>query len=254
LPPWDLPAWCLPLLFAPIIGSFLGVLIMRLPEGRAVALARSQCDRCGARLTARDMLPLVSYVLLRGKCRHCGGAIGWFHPAVELAAVGVAAWAALVDQDAVYLWIDCLLGWSLLALSWIDLRCLRLPDVLTLPLVLAGLGVTALLQPEAIGDHALAATAGFLVLRGIAWTYRRLRGREGIGAGDAKLLGAAGAWLGLAPLPMVVLSAALAGLGMALLLSLAGHRLRRDSALPFGPCLALGLWLMWLHGRSLMVW
>jgi leader peptidase (prepilin peptidase) / N-methyltransferase len=158
----------------------------------------------------------------------------------------------LVDNNSGRLWADCLLGWTLLTLSWIDWRWMRLPDILTLPLLLAGLFFTFVTQPLAITDHAGGAAAGYLALLGVAWCYRIMRGREGIGAGDAKLLAAAGAWLGLARLPFVVLLAALLGLGAAASLALGGRTLRADTALPFGPCLAIALWLLWLHGDWLI--
>ncbi len=237
---------------APFIGSFLGVLIRRLPEGRPVSLARSNCEACGVTLTPSELVPLASYLLQRGRCRRCGVAIDPFHPLIETAALVITLWAILVETDTTRLWADCLLGWTLLTLGWIDWRSMRLPDALTLPLLLSGLLVTLAIQPEAITGHAAGAAAGYLALRVVAWCYRRVRGREGIGAGDAKLLGATGAWLGLAWLPMVLLLAALLGLGAAACLSLAGRRLRADTALPFGPCLALAFWLIWLHGDWLL--
>ena len=188
----------------------------------------------------------------RGRCRRCGVAIGAFHPVIETAALVVALWATLVETDPTRLWVDCLLGWTLLTLSWIDWRWMRLPDALTLPLLLGGLLVTLAIQPEVVTGHAVGAAAGYVGLRAVAWCYRVVRGREGIGAGDAKLLGAAGAWLGLAWLPVVLLLAALVGLGAAACLALAGRRLRADTALPFGPCLALAFWLIWLHGDWLL--
>jgi leader peptidase (prepilin peptidase)/N-methyltransferase len=233
---------------APFIGSFAGVLIRRLPEGQPVFLTRSCCENCGARLRAAELVPLASYMLQRGKCRRCGVAIDPFHPAVEIAAIGVALWAILAETEPSRLWADCLLGWTLLTLGWIDWRCMRLPDVLTLPLLSLGLLVTLLTQPADMTGHAAGAAAGYLALRGVAWCYRILRGREGIGAGDAKLLAAAGAWLGLASLPFVVLLAALLGIAAAAVLALTGRNVRADTALPFGPCLALAFWLLWLHG------
>ena len=243
-----LAAWVWPLLAAPFVGSFLGVLIRRLPAGRPVALARSACEACGATLAAQDMVPLASFAALRGRCRACGAAIGWFHPAIELAAVLVAAWAASVDHAPGLLWAGCGLGWALLALAWIDCEHMVLPDALTLPLVLAGLGVTWLAAPSAIGDSALGALAGYLALRGLALGYRRLRGRDGLGEGDAKLLAASGAWLGWAALPRVVLIGAVAGLALAGVQAARGRRPHGATALPFGPCLALGTWLVWLYG------
>ncbi len=243
----DLPAWLLSLLAAPFAGSFLCVLILRLPAARPVAWARSACDVCGTPLGIRDMVPLVSYLVLRGRCRHCQAAIDPIHPAVELAAVAVALAAALVEPDPAQLWLDCALGWTLLALAWIDWQSMRLPDVLTLPLLLAGLVVTVLWQPQDVLDHATAAITAYLALRGLALAYRRLRGREGLGAGDAKLLAAAGAWLGLAPLPWVVLLAASAGLVAALVWMAAGRRIDAGTALPFGPWLAAAIWAVWLY-------
>jgi leader peptidase (prepilin peptidase)/N-methyltransferase len=249
--PLDLPDWLLPLLVAPFIGSFLGVLIVRLPAGVPMFLSRSVCPHCGATLAPRDLVPLISFALLRGHCRRCGGAIEWFLPAVEIAATGVAGWAAFVDPDAGHLWADCLLGWTLMTLGWIDWRSMLLPDVLTLSLTLAGLAVTGVSQPEELGTHAVAAAAGFLSFQGVAWCYRVLRRREGLGGGDSKLLAAAGAWLGLQALPWVVLLAALAGIGGALLLRLRGMELRADTALPFGTALAASIWIMRLHGSWL---
>jgi leader peptidase (prepilin peptidase)/N-methyltransferase len=243
-----LPIWLQPLLLAPFIGSFLGVLIRRLPAGRDVVASRSACDNCRHPLGARDLLPLVSYLVLRGRCRHCGAAIGCFHPAVELAAISVAAIAAVaIDDDAPLLWAACTLGWCLLALAWIDACHLRLPDVLTLPLLLAGLAVTAWIDPDAIAAHALGAAIGYLSLAGLAAAYRRLRGRDGLGTGDAKLLAAAGAWLGWQPLPWVVLLAAALGLAMAGVSHLRGRRISRATALPFGPCLAIAIFTFFLY-------
>jgi leader peptidase (prepilin peptidase)/N-methyltransferase len=240
---------CLPpLLAARFVGSFLGVLIIRLPEQRPWALARSCCAACGTGLAARDLVPLASFVLQRGRCRHCGDPIGWFHPAVELAAFGIAVWTVLAMVEPADIWASCLLGWTLLALAWIDARSMTLPDLLTLPLLLAGLGITWLREPDAVFWRAAGAAAGYLALRGVAVAYRALRGRDGMGAGDAKLLAAAGAWLGLTPLPWVVLLAAICGLAMAGLLAAGGRQLRMTTALPFGPCLAAAFWLLWLYG------
>lgn len=240
----------LPLLLAPFVGSFLGVLIVRLPEDRPVVFARSVCEHCGHILGPRDLIPLLSYALIRGRCRHCRAPIGSFPLAVEVAALGVAVWAVLAAPEA-GVWWTCLLGWTLLTLTWIDVRTMLLPDVLTLPLVIAGLIATAMEDPDALGDHALAAAVGYGCLAGFAWLYRRLRGREGLGLGDAKLLAAIGAWSGLALLPMTVFLAACIGLTIAGVAALTGRRMTASTALPFGPCLALAAWLIWLHGEVL---
>ncbi len=243
-----MPDWFMPVLLAPFIGSFLGVLIRRLPAGQAFVRGRSACESCGHALGVSDLIPLLSFLALRGRCRHCAAPIGRFHPAVELAAVAAAVMAAwAIEDDMPLLWAACGLGWALLALAWIDAEHMRLPDILTLPLLLAGLAVTWWQDPDALPAHALGAAAGYISLSFTAFAYRRLRGREGIGLGDAKLLGAAGAWLGWQPLPWVVLLAALTGIGMALWLQLRGATMTHTTALPFGPCLAVATWAIFLY-------
>jgi len=165
-----------------------------------------------------------------------------------LAALAVALSAVWAD-DADWVWLDCLLGWSLLALGWIDIRCWLLPDVLTLPLVIAGLAAAAAFAPAELGSRAFGAILGYLSLLVVARLYRMLRGREGLGRGDAKLLAASGAWVGASALPQVVLLAAITALFAACCLRLAGVRLGARSALPFGPFLAFATWLLWLFGQ-----
>jgi leader peptidase (prepilin peptidase)/N-methyltransferase len=244
-----LPVWLQPLLAAPFIGSFLGVLIQRLPEQRALMISRSACLSCKRPLGIRDLVPIASYLVLRGKCRGCGEQIAPFHLGVEILALLVPACAALVESDVGRLWADCMLGWTLLTLAWIDLRHLLLPDAITLPLLVAGLLVSWWFEPDQIIDHALGAAAGYLFFRAVAGGYRVLRGRDGLGAGDAKLLAAAGAWVGWAALPAVVLAAALLGIAMAALVFLRGGGLHGGMRLPFGPALALALWIVQLTGR-----
>lgn len=237
-----------PLLAAPFVGSFLGVLIIRLPAGRPLAMVRSACPHCGTALGPLDLVPLVSFIILRGRCRHCGGRIGLFHPAVELAALGVAILAVLRDPDPGWVWIACGLGWILLTLAWIDWTEFLLPDVLTLPLLVAGLVLTLAWDPGALTDHCLAAALAYLSFQGIAVAYRRLRGRDGLGGGDAKLIAAAGAWCGVTALPVIVLGSALIGLLAALGLALAGRSVTSTTRIPFGPCIALAFWMVWTHG------
>jgi len=240
-------------LVAPFIGSFLGVLILRLPEDRPVATGRSACEHCGHRLGARDLVPFLSYLLSRGRCRHCGEPIGLFPVVVEAAAVAVAGWAAAA-ADGPDVWLACLLGWTLLTAAWIDFRTMILPDVLTLPLLAAGLIVTAAISPDALADHALAAALGYLALFGTARAYRRLRGRDGLGIGDAKLLAALGAWLGLSALPMVLVLASCSGLLVAAVGMLLGKRVSVATAIPFGPFLSLAGWLSWLYADWFNTW
>ena len=243
--------WSL-VLVAPFIGSFLGLLIRRLPEGSPIVRGRSHCDACGATLRVRDLMPILSWLAAAGRCRYCRQPLSWFYPGVELAALAIALADVLIDggliDGRVGVWLDCLLGWWLLALGWIDLRSWLLPDALTLPLIIAGLAAAFLFNPDQLTDRALGAALGYFSLMAIAALYRRLRGREGLGGGDAKLLAASGAWLGAAALPQVILLAALSALAAVACLRLARVRLSIYSALPFGPFLALATWILWLFG------
>lgn len=242
--------WAL-LLAAPIVGSFLGVVIKRLPEGEPIAWGRSRCDHCGATLHARDLVPFASWLAAGGRCRHCSAWLGCFYPAVEAAAVLVALVSLRTDTGGTA-WLDAGLGWCLLALGWIDLRRWILPDALTLPLLLAGLAAALLWGAGEILDRSVGAACGYLGMRAVAFIYRRLRGREGLGGGDAKLLAAGGAWVGVTGLPTVVFVGAVAALVAVGILVLAGRRMQRDTALPFGPFLALGIWLVWLFGPLML--
>ena len=242
----------LALLVAPFVGSFLGVVVERLPEARPIGLARSSCDHCGATLGARDLVPLLSWLARRGRCG-CGKVrLSAFYPGIELAALAVAVSAALVLSGWL-LWASLALGWTLLALAAIDLRHYLLPDALTLPLIAAGLAVAWLIEPARLGDHALGAAAGFIGFAVIAWSYRRLREREGLGRGDAKLLGAGGAWLGWQALPSVVALAAVVALAVALAGALLGAKLGATTKIAFGPYLALAIWLVWLYGPLVLM-
>lgn len=245
--------WLLPLAVAPIVGSFLGVLIARLPEHRPVAWVRSCCDSCATPLGPAELVPIASFLALRGRCRHCGSGIPAYHLVVEIAALLVAGWAVAVDYDDTIVWADCTLGWTLLALAWVDWRHMRLPDVLTLPLIVAGLCVTALWRPEELTWHAVGAIAGYSTFRLIALGYRWWRGIDGLGEGDAKLMAAAGAWLGLAALPYVALGAASSGIVLILATGLAGRQVSARTAIPFGPALSASIWICWLYLRGWLV-
>ncbi|HEX3973132.1 MAG TPA: A24 family peptidase [Stellaceae bacterium] len=239
--------WLWPVLASPFIGSFLGVLVTRLPADRPFVGGRSVCDHCGHTLGPLDLVPIVSWLALRGRCRHCGANITALPLGMEIGALLVALWAASVSTGLA-LWAGCILGWLLLTLAAIDRRDGILPDILTLPLILAGLAATYFLAPWQVLDSAIGAVVGFAIFALIRWLYRRLRGREGIGLGDAKLLAASGAWVTWNGLPSVVLIAAVAGLIMALVVARRGQPLTLNQRIPFGPALCLGTWLVWLYG------
>ena len=125
----------LAIILAPFVGSFLGVVVERLPAGRSIVSGRSRCDHCGETLTARDLIPFVSYLARGGWCSCGRGPLSWFHPGIELAALGVALSAAMVLSGWL-LWASLGLGWTLLTLAAIDWREFVLPDIITLPLIL----------------------------------------------------------------------------------------------------------------------
>ncbi len=236
----------LALLLAPFVGSFLGVLIRRLPIGRGVVWARSACERCGATLGPLELIPIASFVAQRGRCRTCGDRIALEHVWIELAAVLVPLSLLAGPPGAPAFWCGCGLGWTLLALGWIDAVTLTLPDVLTLPLLVAGLAQCWWRTPDLLADRALAAIVAWAALAGLAAAYRRLRHREGLGQGDAKLFAAGAAWTGLASLCWVLLIAALLGLAAAGMARLRGGRVTLATRLPFGPALVAAVWVVWV--------
>jgi leader peptidase (prepilin peptidase) / N-methyltransferase len=236
---------------APFVGSFLGVVIERLPSGRPFLLGRSTCDVCARTLRPQDLVPVVSWVARRGRCACGESELGAFYPAIELAALAVVLSAAWLLSG----WLlvaSCALGWTLLCLAVIDYRRFLLPDVLTLPLIPAGLAIAWLLDPALLPDHVLGALAGFAALALLGVAYRLLRDREGLGLGDAKLLAAAGAWLGWQALPGVVLIGALCALALTLARIAAGGTLSATTPIAFGSHLALAFWLVWLLGPVLV--
>ena len=218
------------------VGSFVGTLGRRVPEDWRGALAgRSACPACGATLGVRDLVPLLSWLALRGRCRHCARPIPPYYPLVELAALAIGLVSGLAGSVTA-----APLGWTLLALALIDLRSGLLPDALTLPL--AALGLTLHPTPDAL----IGAALGFLAFWAIAALYHRLRGAEGLGLGDAKLMAAAGAWLGWQGLPWVLL---LGSLGTLIAARLAHRDLAATTAVALGPGLAAATWCVYLVTR-----
>jgi leader peptidase (prepilin peptidase)/N-methyltransferase len=228
-----------------IIGSFLAAALIRWPEGRSVLKGRSQCDGCGRTLSPRDLVPILSWFLVKGRCRHCGAAIDKKHLAVEAggALIGLTAILAHPLPAAVF---TAVFGWWLFLLAALDVEHQWLPDRLTLPLIPAGLAVAWIGIGPPLGERLIGASAGFAALALIAFAYRRLRGREGMGGGDPKLFAAIGAWLGWQQLPFVLLGSGLLGLGAILLMRARGEDVSSTDRLPLGTLMALAAWPIWL--------
>ena len=230
------PAGWTAVIVSPLIGSFLACAAVRLSKEESLG-GRSACRSCGRVLSVRDLVPILSWLVLRGRCRSCGARISPAYPLIEVLAWSVALQAALMVGDE-QLPQTLALGWVLLLLSAIDLRCGRLPDILTLPLAVGGIAVAG-----NVPEHALGAIAGWGSFAILAALYRWRRGTVGLGGGDAKLMGAIGAWLGPSHLPMVVLVAAVFGLVFV------GVTMFRDGwagerRLAFGPFLSFSAWFL----------
>jgi leader peptidase (prepilin peptidase)/N-methyltransferase len=185
--------------------------------------------------------------MLGGKCRTCRAPFGLFYPAIELAALAVVLWSAAVFSGPAF-WASCVLGWVLLVLAAIDIRQFVLPDFLTLPLIPAGLLVNGLLDGAFPMAAVVGAAAGYAFVRLLRFAYRRWRGREGMGLGDAKLLAVAGAWVSWQGLPSMLVIASLLALAGVLAWSAPKGKVDPAQRVPFGAFLSAGLWIVWLYG------
>ncbi|MDP9413074.1 MAG: A24 family peptidase [Pseudomonadota bacterium] len=237
----------LPLLLAiagAVVGSFIGLTSLRLPKREQIVLGRSRCSSCAKPLGPVDLVPLLSFLALRGRCRRCGATIEKRYPLIEAASalIGFASGLAYSDSQAL---AASVLGWWLLLLGLLDFEHYWLPNRLTYPLILLGLAATAWLQPMLLLHNIIGAGAGFALLSGMAAGYRKLRRRHGLGGGDAKLFAAAGAWLGWYTLPFVLLGSAVAALAVALAMPRRGGAFLVQR-LPFGAFLAPAIWILYL--------
>ena len=231
-----------------IVGSFLGLVSLRLPRGEDVVGGRSRCDGCGVPLAPWRLIPVASFLISRGRCAGCGADIPRRYPLIELATAGLGVWAALGQTTVPAAVVTALLGWQLLLIAVIDGEHFRLPDRLTLPLLVTGLAAALAVDHTAPTDAVIGAVVGFAGLWLLARAYRRLRGREGLGDGDPILLAAGGAWVGWIGLPSVLLWASAAGLSFVAARWLVGGQVSGGDRLAFGPCRAAGIWLTWIFG------
>lgn len=234
-----------------VVGSYLNVLIHRLPREESTVLPRSRCPRCGAVIAARDNVPLLSFLLLRGKCRTCGGRISWRYPAVEAAtgALFVGCWARFGPTPGAL--VACVFCALLLALAVIDARHFLLPDKLTYPGIVVGLAGSTFASWTTPVSSALAALAGALALLALIGLWYLLRHQLAMGFGDPKMMAMIGAFLGLRLSAFTFFAASLLGATTGIALLLAG-RARWSSRLPFGIFLAAGALLALFVGEPLV--
>lgn len=234
-------------LLGAILGSFIATLVLRWPDGQSLA-GRSRCDACAQPIGARDLVPIVSALILRGRCRHCGAAINRFHSGVELGAALIGA-GALALAPGMQGWLWAMFGWLLLPLALLDARHFWLPDRLNLLLALAGTLFAGPLLETDLLDRWIAAIVGGGVLALVAWLYRKRRGATGMGGGDPKLVAAIGAWIGWQALPLVLLLASLGGILWALATQGKGDQPLRERRVPFGVFACAAAWAavpLWL--------
>jgi leader peptidase (prepilin peptidase)/N-methyltransferase len=239
-------------IFGLIVGSFLNVCVYRLPRRESVAFPSSRCTSCERRLSWYENLPVVSWVVLRGRCRTCGAKISAMYPAVEFTTAALFVGALLVYGPTPLMVVRVLFGCALIVLFAIDLRHRILPNVITLPGIVIGFVVSLFLPPGWV-----ASLIGILLGGGIPFAiaelYYRLRGVEGLGMGDVKMLAMIGAFLGWAPMLLSLIIASVTGslVGIALIASRRGGM---QAALPFGTFLALGAMVAAVAGDSMIAW
>lgn len=227
------------------VGSFLNVVIARVPEGRSIIRPRSSCPSCGHEVRSRDNIPVISYLLLRGSCRDCGTRISMRYPIVELANavlwIALTAWAFSADQLAL-LPLLLVLGSAGLALFCIDLDTHRLPNSIVLPLypiTVVGLVLAGVLSGEWHWASSLLAAAVWLLVFAVVWLVSRGRG---LGLGDVKLapvLGAALGWIGFGPAVVGLFAAWVIG-GIVAIALLVSGRAKKGAHLAFGPFMIIG--------------
>ncbi len=272
LAPWAVP---IAALFGLLIGSFLNVVIHRVPlmmqraweaEARAILeqpepesvpgrfdlwWPRSRCPQCSREIRAHENIPVLSYLLLRGRCPGCATRISWQYPLVEALTAVLFAISILHFGPTPAGLAAMLFTGILIAAAGIDARTTLLPDQLTLPLLWFGLAINSFGVFTDLESAVIGAIAGYLVLWLVYHAFRLLTGKEGMGYGDFKLLAALGAWLGWQALPLVLLLASLVGaiVGIALIL-LRGRD--RNIPIPFGPYLAAAGWIALIWGDALL--
>ena len=233
-----------------IFGSFIAAVTVRLPRDEDVVVTPSHCMSCGERLKPWQLVPVFSWLVQRGRCALCKAPVSPRYILIECGAAAIGVWAGLAGHGAGWIFVaaTAVMGWQLLLIALIDAENFWLPDELTLPLIATGLIAGAVLVKGWPIPQLIGAVAGFGILWLLAEAYRRVRGREGLGGGDPILFAGAGAWVGWAGLPTVLLWACAAGFSIVLTLLITRRTVEMTQKLPFGTFLAIGIWLTWLYG------
>lgn len=219
-----------------IIGSYLATIALRWPESRSASSGRSACDGCGSPLRWFELIPIVSYLSAHGRCRRCDAPIARVHVCLEIGAALLGGWAAAISPTIGIALATSIGFWQLLLLAVLDYRHLWLPDRLTLFLAIAGLAIGGVVSDVPLLLRFAGMVVGYAALEIIRRAFRFLRGHDGMGAGDPKLFGAIGAWVGPFALPFIMLAAAAIGLVSAGLFMAKGKAMTN---FPFGTYLAL---------------
>lgn len=239
-------------LFGLVIGSFLNVCIYRLPRDQSIVWPASRCTTCGREISWFENIPVLSYAILRGRCRTCGDRISLMYPLVEVVTAGVFVAVAAAFGLSWLLPIRLLFGCAMIVLLVIDLQHQILPNEITLPGIVVGLAASLVAEPG-WRDALIGALAGGGLLSLVAWGYERIRHQEGLGFGDVKMLAMIGAFLGWKLMLLTLVGASLLGSLTAGVLMLAG-RADSQSKLPLGTFLAIAAVPVSLVGNTVVNW
>jgi leader peptidase (prepilin peptidase)/N-methyltransferase len=235
------------------LGSFYNVCIHRFLAGESIIWPGSHCPKCGHGLALWENIPVISYLLLRGRCRECGVWISPRYPVVELISGLITAFLAY-RFGLSWSWIVYLaLAGVLITASFIDLEAYILPDMLTLPGAGLALGASFVL-PISWPDAFIGAGAGFALFWSLQYGYKVIKGREGLGGGDVKLMLMLGALVGWQGLPLTIFLASCLGLAASLFYLYRDRNKGMQTRIPFGPFLALGTYIYLLCGEEIMGW
>ena len=215
-----------------------------------LVVPRSACPHCGHMISALENIPVISYLLLRGKCKGCGAHISARYPIVELVSGLLSGYAAWHFGFGLAAFGAILFVWALLALTFIDFDTQLLPDDITLPLLWIGLLLNISRTYTDLHSAVVGAVLGYLALWGVYWLFKLATGKEGMGYGDFKLLAAIGAWMGWQMLPLVILTSSLVGAVVGITLIVAARH-GRNVPIPFGPYLAGGGLIALFWGQTL---